>query len=621
MKGQLFIALLLLSIPGWGWAMDTVTLKSGEKMTGLVEDSLETPDQIELNRSAKVGILDTVKISKADIAQIERGDGSDDPAYTVQLPANSEEALWYESLIKKQLDRWIARNSKSPLLPRMQEKREAFLVELEKVKSGLHRVGDRWLSPEEFKEVNNDRLAKDLVTKMSQSSSNLLPFDLLEQINSISQTESSPFYPDVIEQAKKSVDFLSKNLTTQSLSASVDRRMSQVKTQIAVESEFIRQTANQPAPSTSMASSSNSVRGEDGLYYNPEDIMGGGSATSSLPGVSASSGGGLGSSGSDSGYGELKPFYLPNSHPKIRLSSNTMELLRSKISLITDYRYQLEELQKEKDNTPHLFSEVLNKLHQTDASLANFDPSAMRRAVALWSDCTAALNDNLAQKAADIALQACALWPKYNGAPARIDQVIRVQLASLQFMIRSGKIFEADDALQRAQKLLNLLPSDSPRRKILEVDYRKADDRLLKRAHAIQEIYTKKEWGILTESLRVDDEEEIRVFAQKLIAEAKTHIQRSQDSLSESSSAIYHLNVNLAYEKYDEAADEWPENPDLTTAKNKLRLFIGLYAGGVLMAMLFTFSFVRYGIPMFFARFKKPNKNRKRLIQIRVKGE
>jgi hypothetical protein len=548
MRAALFCLCGLLGLSS-ACALDVIILKNGQKLEGLLEDSQETTAQLVLNKSTTVGILDPVTIAKSEIETLQRGDGSDDPAMQLELPKNSEEPIWYDLQIRRILDRWLKYHPKSPLTPTILEKRAAFVAEAEKSSRGFHRMGTRWMNPEEYKEVENDFLATQLAADLPRFASALQPLDLLEVLSKISASASCTAYPDVVELAVKAVTFTAQSLTTASLAASLDKRIARLRTAMAVEADFIRETVNTPPLSGASVRTTDSVLfADDHLYYTPNELA--------EPAT---------------GYSAFAAYYLPNTHPKVRLSPETLLALNNKLEKIADFQKQLTPLVKETEKVGTLYDDVLRKLKAQAEILQQIHVDDLRRAPKIWDEAARAAAARDFPKAAQLALQAQSFWPQLNRVPSHLDDHTRFQLTAARTALDTGKLSEADARWSTAKKIAALLPASHPRHASLDPAIREMETRLTAEHHRL-----------------------------------------SDDALSGILGALLHANLEHAQDLYTEAATHWPDNPGLKTAQYQIQLYHVVFWGGLILGALLILAFVFNGIPMLVAKFsRKPQPKRR----------
>lgn len=130
------------------WEPDLVTLKSGEVVSGVIEDGLVTSDgNTTINLSVIRGTNNYRILPKDQIVVVLRAKGDNEFAYHLNLENESQSAEWYEDAIVKQLKPWLQRYTQSSFRPEMEAKLKAFQEELDKVQKGGHRKGSEWTMP------------------------------------------------------------------------------------------------------------------------------------------------------------------------------------------------------------------------------------------------------------------------------------------------------------------------------------------------------------------------------------------------------------------------------------------------------------------------------------------
>lgn len=129
---------------------DTVTLTSGEKITGTIKD--ETPKEIVIDVPVSASITDERVIQKSDITKIDKQQ-PDEIAYRALIATQPSTELSYSSQAYQQiLDSLYAFEAKYPAsayLPEIKKLADTFQDEKKRVDAGQIKYLGRWLSSNE----------------------------------------------------------------------------------------------------------------------------------------------------------------------------------------------------------------------------------------------------------------------------------------------------------------------------------------------------------------------------------------------------------------------------------------------------------------------------------------
>lgn len=183
---------------------DTVTLKSGEKISGKVIS--ENDKEVVIEEQISAGITDARTIARSDVAKIDK-EMPDAAAYqaikNVKPGPNSLPATAYDSKIKP-LEAFVAQHPQSAHVAEIKANLAAFEEEQKRVADGAVKLNGQWLSKEEAEKERyqiNAQLVLNHMRDQFRSS------DLIGAMNTFDQLEQtypgSRAYPEAVELAKQ----------------------------------------------------------------------------------------------------------------------------------------------------------------------------------------------------------------------------------------------------------------------------------------------------------------------------------------------------------------------------------------------------------------------------------
>jgi len=224
-------------------AADQIVLKSGTTITGIIMTDQETPDKLMVNVSSSPGIIDGQEISKSSVEKIVWDNGESDPAYKLKLPDRSTTADWYSSAISHQLQTWLKRYPHSALQGEMQQKIVKFQSELDRVKSGEYRDGEKWYTAGERLKHKLENEASDLLAeiKAAVAAGDFLTFSSLVDQNTARYRQTS-VYPQITAFVQETV----RGTTPEMIKSSVGRCRASMDAQWDDTVARVKKIVNQP---------------------------------------------------------------------------------------------------------------------------------------------------------------------------------------------------------------------------------------------------------------------------------------------------------------------------------------------------------------------------------------
>ena len=183
---------------------DTIILKSGEKIDGVITSETAQDYTIEFHASAS--ITDTRKVAKTDVDKIEK-EQPDEKAYQtaklLKVGPNSMPAASYEQMVTT-LQAFVNNFPKSAHVEEIQKNLDALRDEKQRVDGGEIKLEERWISHEEAQKERVQLTGLALFKYMNDLSRG---GDLVGAMNTFTQLEKaaagSRSYPEAVELAKQ----------------------------------------------------------------------------------------------------------------------------------------------------------------------------------------------------------------------------------------------------------------------------------------------------------------------------------------------------------------------------------------------------------------------------------
>lgn len=182
----LILFALLCAAPVWA---DSITLKTGEVMTGTIKSETDTDVTIDVNVSSS--IVDERDIQKSDIASISR-EQPDEIEYKQLIAVQPNPELSYSSVqysdIISSLQAFETKYPGSTYLPEIKKLEATFENEKKRVDAGQVRFLGKWLNKEEAAKQGNEIAGVEMYDSMQQQASG---GDLIGSLQTFSQIEQT----------------------------------------------------------------------------------------------------------------------------------------------------------------------------------------------------------------------------------------------------------------------------------------------------------------------------------------------------------------------------------------------------------------------------------------------
>jgi len=183
---------------------DTITLNSGEKLTGTIMAETDTEMTVSVKISASIS--DERVIKKSDIAKVEKV-APDALAWeqlkNIKLGKNSYPAGSYDPAITS-LKAFVTQYPKSSFADQAQKAAEAFTEEKERVESGEVKLDNKWLSKDE---AEREKYQIGALVAFNYMRDRQASGDLVGALNAFDAIEKnypgSRSYPDAVEVARQ----------------------------------------------------------------------------------------------------------------------------------------------------------------------------------------------------------------------------------------------------------------------------------------------------------------------------------------------------------------------------------------------------------------------------------
>ena len=194
---------------------DTITLNSGEKLTGRITSKTDT--EITMSVQISAGISDERIIKKTDILKMEE-DTPDALAWAklkdIKLGKSSFPASSYDAAITS-LKAFVTQYPKSAFAADAQKAADVFTDEKERVESGEVKLDNKWLSKEE---AERERYQIAGLVALNYMRDRRASGDLIGALNTFDAIErnypGSRSYPDAVELARQIVQIAQSQVTT-----------------------------------------------------------------------------------------------------------------------------------------------------------------------------------------------------------------------------------------------------------------------------------------------------------------------------------------------------------------------------------------------------------------------
>jgi hypothetical protein len=606
---------------------DRIDLKDGTHVDGLLLYAEERPDTLVVNVATARGAVERREVPKSEVTTIAYGDGTDDPAFLVVLPADSRLETWYAERLRHDLDPWLVQYPKSPRLAEMQARRAAFEVERQRVAGGAVRRGDRWLSQAEAVDWAPELEAQALLPALNETARQADATRLQTLLPQVVKAARTPSYPALVRAALPAFDACAPLLQPGSYTDALNKKLAFYESEQERCAVEIRSVINEKVLGYTIrpGAADDYVQVGDQWYRKDSYVA---------------------------PYSEFTHYYtsaILDQHVAVALSEDTLATLRGWLQQIDDAKAQAAGIQNDLRDSDAALRKMADAFKQWQAQFSA-EPVAQKEAV------VAAVRGGGEQieagnwaGAEPILIQANKDWPNNLIVPLTVTDKAPLFLARIDAALQAGRLAEAEQLLTQTARFVPYLLAGSARARDLEAKLKDSPARTAQalidhlrdvllhrpfaeflqeraalqqtiqrfhqaRAETLAQALEKKlsdlerDSGVLdalsaqtafdqhdyAPILEARDKldgagtpEGIRVWYRDLRVRVQDRIDASDAELGRVNGLLLHLNFLRAHAAIGHATEIWPGNPGIESKTHCFQLATGLGGGLVLCVILY----------------------------------
>ncbi len=426
---------------------DRIDLKDGTHLDGHFLYAEEKPDAFVFNVAPVRGAVERREVPKAAVASVAYGDGTDDPAFLLLPPPDSQPEVWYAERLRRDLDPWLAQYPKSSHLAEMQARRAAFEAERQRVAAGDVRHGARWLGAGEAADWAPELAAQSLLPAIGEAGRQADAVRLQSLLPQAAAVAAAPSAPALARAAVPALDACLATLQPGSYADGLKRKLAFYQSEeerCALEIQSVINQKVQGYPIRPGNSDSYTKVGDlwyqNGSYVPP--------------------------------YGEFGAYYdleIASGGVAVALSEDTLTALRGWLRQIADAKAEVARVEADLRDSDAGLKKLSDLFHQARARFAAEPVDKEEAVVAAVRGAGDRIDAGDWAGAEPILAQANKDWPGNLAVPLAVTDKAAAFQARIDAAIKAGKIAESQALQGQAARMLPyLLPKSERARQIAD---------------------------------------------------------------------------------------------------------------------------------------------------------